>query len=74
MVQINKFLFFLGLFSINAFKYNWRAIVIPTGLVGSLVSMYHQSTWHYVPCFIGSYLAGIHTEYMNYKKANDGTE
>lgn len=74
MIQLNKFLFLLGLFTINAFRYNWKAIVIPTALVGSLVSMYHQSAWHYVPCFIGSYLAGVHTEYMSYKKANDGAE
>jgi hypothetical protein len=67
MRKINKFLFYTGLFSINAFRYNWRAIVYPTLIVGILVSLFFGNAWYFIPSFIGSYLAGIHTEYVDYK-------
>lgn len=64
----------MGLFTINAFRYNWKVIIIPAIIAGSAFSLIHQSAWHYIPTFIGSYLAGLHAEYVNYKQSNNGAE
>jgi uncharacterized membrane protein len=74
MRKINKFLFCLGLFTVNAFRYNWRAIVFPTLIIGTAASWFFGTAWQFIPSFIGSYLAVIHDEYIDYKKVKNAQD
>lgn len=71
MTKLNNFFLYLGLFTINAFRYHWDAILIPTLIVGGAVSLITGSPWQLIPAFMGSYLAQIHDEYKQFKKEND---
>lgn len=71
MINLNNFLFYLGLFTINAFRYNWAAILITTLIVGGAMLLITGSPWHIIPAFIGSYMALIYDEYKQFKKEND---
>lgn len=73
MSKINKFLFYTGLFTINAFQYNWKAIIYPTVICGTAMALLCWNAWLFIPSFIGSYLACVHDEYVNYKKATNDT-
>lgn len=74
MNRLNNFFFYLGLFTINAFRYNWDAILIPTVICGAVISLIAGSPWHFIPCFIGSYLAALYEEYKLHKIGTNDTE
>ena len=71
MTKLNKFFFYLGLFTVNAFRYNWKAIVFPTLIIGTIMSLLFYDAWLFIPAFIGGYLAQIHSEYTDYKNATN---
>ena len=71
MNKINKFLFFTGLFTINAFRYNWVEIIYATLIVGTATSLLFWDAWQFIPAFIGAYLGVIHNEYIDYKKESN---
>ena len=68
MSKLSNFFFYFGLFTINAFRYNWDAIVIPTLTCGAIASFIAGSALLFIPAFIGSYLAQIHSEYKRFKR------
>lgn len=68
MSKITNFLFYLGLFTINAFRYNWDAIIIPALTCGAIASFIAGSAWLFFPAFVGSYLAQIYNEYKRFKR------
>jgi hypothetical protein len=70
-LKVTNILFYIGLFTINAFRHNWDGIIIPTAIVGIPASLYFGSAWHIIPSFIGSYLACIHDEYVKYKNVTN---
>lgn len=65
---MKNFFYYLGLFTINAFKHNLRPMVIATIIIGSIMSLVFRNAWHFIPCFIGGYVSMIWLEYIEYKK------
>lgn len=74
MSKLNNFFYYLGLFTVNAFKHNWDAILVPTAIVGTVMLLIVGLPSLFIPAFIGSYLAQIHNEYKQFKKFKDGAE
>lgn len=68
MIKLSNFLFYLGLFTINAFRYNWLKIFIITIIVGIIPVLLFKSLWQFIPSFIGAYIAELYNEYVQFKK------
>lgn len=71
MIKLSNFLFYLGLFTINAFRYNWLKIFIITTIVGIIPVLIFKSPWQFIPSFIGAYLAELHNEYVQFKNESN---
>lgn len=71
MNKLSNFFFYLGLFTINAFRYNWKAIVLTTLGVGAVSSLATRSAWHFIPVFIGVYIGALYVEYKQFKRHNN---
>jgi hypothetical protein len=74
MTKINKFFFFLGLFTVNAFRYKWKGIIISTLIDGLAMSLLFRDPWLFIPAFIGVYLGQIYIEYIDYKKVKNAQD
>lgn len=67
MIKLSNFLFYLGLLTIKAFRYNWIKILIITIIVGIIPVLIFKSPWQFIPSFIGAYIAELHNEYEQFK-------
>lgn len=71
MTKLSIFLFYLGLFTINAFRYNWLKLLIITIIVGITPVLIFKSAWHFIASFIGAYLAELYNEYVQFKNESN---
>jgi len=74
MTKLNKFFFYVGLFTINAFRYNWKLMILLTFIVGTASSLLFRDPWQFIPAFIGSYLTLMIAEYFDYKNATNAKD
>lgn len=71
MIKINKFFFYLGLFTVNAFRNNWKLMLFSASIIGIPEAISLKDALYLIPCSLGAYLAAILSEYIDYKNASD---
>lgn len=71
MTRISNFFFYTGLFTINAFRYNWKAIALTTLVVGTIAALVGRSAWSFIPVFVGVYAGVVWAEYNQFKQENN---